>query len=256
MRRFDRQVAVITGGATGIGLAAARRMASEGATVVLAGRDAERGRQAVQVIQDAGGEATFIPTDVADDRQVADLAEQAGAVHGTIDVWFNNAGVEVGAGQLDAFDDAALQQLLDTNVKGVYSGMRYAAERMGDSGVIINTASFVGTVTSVPIAVAYGGTKAAVASMSRAAALALADRQIEVFAICPYIVDTPMVDRLTGGQGTAAREAFAAQFAPSGRLTQPDEVAEVVADLAGHTSPFRSGQVLLVDAGPTVEPMP
>jgi NAD(P)-dependent dehydrogenase (short-subunit alcohol dehydrogenase family) len=144
--------------------------------------------------------------------------------------------------------------LLDTNFKGVFSGMRYAARNMVDGGVIVNMASFVGTKMPVPISVAYGGTKAAVVSMTQAAAIGLQDRGISVFALCPYIVDTPMVDRLTGGQGPAARAEFAAQFAPSKRLTTPEEIAEVVIRLSSGTSGHRSGDVLVVDAGPHVVP--
>jgi NAD(P)-dependent dehydrogenase (short-subunit alcohol dehydrogenase family) len=252
MGNLDNRVAVVTGGATGIGLASARRLAAEGATVVIASRDATRGEAAAEAIRASGGRATFIATDVTDDSQVATLAKRAAGGQDVIDIWFNNAGVAGRIGPLGAFDDLTVSQLLDTNVKGVYSGMRYAAEHMRDGGVIINNASFVGTVTLSPLAIGYGGTKAAVVSMSRAAAIALADQGIDVFAIAPYIVDTPMIDRLTDGQGLQARAAFAAQFAPSGKLTLPEQVAEVVAGLVNRTSPYRSGDVLLVDAGPSV----
>lgn len=252
MGRFEDRVVVVTGGGTGIGLAAARRFAADGAAVIMAGRDAERGESAARSIQAAGGRATFVRTDVTDDGAVEALAEQASGERGVIDAWFNNAGVEGGIGPLADFDDATVRQLLDTNVKGVYSGMRYAAAHMSEGGVIINSASFVGTTMPVPVAVPYGATKAAVVSMTRSAALALAEQGIDVFAIAAYIVDTPMVDRLTGGQGAEARAGFAAQFAPSGKLTSPEEVADVVVDLAARDSPHHSGDVLLIDAGPTV----
>jgi NAD(P)-dependent dehydrogenase (short-subunit alcohol dehydrogenase family) len=252
MGSLDDRVVVVTGGATGIGLASARRFAAEGATVVMAGRDVTRGEGAAEVIRGSGGRATFVATDVTDDGQVASLALRAAGERGVIDIWFNNAGVDGGVGRLGDFDDLTVRQLLDTNVKGVYSGMRYAAEHMGEGGLIINSASFVGTVMPVPVGIAYGGTKAAVVSMTRAAALALADQGIDVVAIAPWIVDTPMVDRLTGGQGPEARAGFAAQFAPSGKLTSPDEVADVVVGLAGRTASYRSGDVLVIDAGPSV----
>lgn len=256
MGNLDDRVAVVTGGATGIGLASARRLAAEGARVVIASRNATRGEAAAEAIRVSGGRATFIATDVTDDNQVAALAKRAASAHDVIDIWFNNAGVEGGIGPLGAFDDPTVSQLLSTNVKGVYSGMRYATEHMLNGGVIINNASFVGTLVPVPVGIAYGGTKAAVVSMSRAAALALADRGIDVFAISPYIIDTPMIDRLTGGQGPQARAAFAAQFSPSGKLTPPEQVAEAVAGLADRTSPYRSGDVLLIDTGPSVTIMP
>src|SRR5208283_2308382 len=130
--------------------------------------------------------------------------------------------------------------------------MRYAAEHMRAGGLIINAASFVGTVMPVPVGIAHGGTKAAVVSMTRAAALGLADQDIDVVAIAPWIIDTPMIDRLTGFHGPEARAAFAPQFNPSGKLASPEQVAEVVAGLADRTRPYRSGDVLLVDAGPSV----
>jgi NAD(P)-dependent dehydrogenase (short-subunit alcohol dehydrogenase family) len=252
---LDDRVTVVTGGATGIGLASARRFAAEGATVVMAGRDATRGEGAAEAIRGSGGRATFVRTDVTDDGQVAALAQQAAGERGVIDVWFNNAGVEGRIGGLGDVDDLSVRQLLDTNIKGLYSGMRYAVERMRTGGVIINTSSFIGTATPVPLAIAYGGTKAAVASMTRAAALALADQGIDVVAIAPWVVDTPMMDRLSGGQGLEARAGFAAKFAPSGKLTPPDEVADVVVGLAGRTVSYHSGDVLLIDAGPSVTPI-
>jgi NAD(P)-dependent dehydrogenase (short-subunit alcohol dehydrogenase family) len=146
-------------------------------------------------------------------------------------------------------DDAAVQQLVNTNFKGVFSGMRHAARRMVTGGVIVNMASFNGTKMPVPIAVPYGATKAAVVSMTQSAALGLQDRGVSVFALCPYIVDTPMLDRLTGGQGPEVRAAFAAQFAPSKRLTTPDEIAQVVLGLCRRNSGYRSGDVLVVTPG-------
>jgi NAD(P)-dependent dehydrogenase (short-subunit alcohol dehydrogenase family) len=256
MGNLDERVAVVTGGATGIGLATSRRLAAEGAIVVIAGRDTTLGEAAAEAIRASGGRATFIRTDVTDDSQVADLAKQAAGEGDGIGIWFNNAGVEGGLGPLSAFDDHTVRELLDTNIKGVYSGMRYAAEHMRAGGMIINNASFVGTVVPTPVAIAYGGTKSAVVSMTRAAALALADQGIDVLGIAPWIIDTPMIDRLTGFQGPEAKAGFAAQFNPSGKLASPEQVAEMVVGLAKRTSPYRSGDVLLVDAGPSITLMP
>lgn len=252
MGRFHEQVAVITGGTTGMGLATAQALAAEGAGVVLAGRDAGRGEEAVAGIRRGGGRARFIRTDVTDDGQVASLAQQAADDGGRIDIWFNNAGVEGGIGPLTEFDDATVKTLLDTNIKGVYSGMRHALGHMTGGGVIINNASFVGTKVPVAIAVAYGATKAAVVSLTRSAAAGLEDEGVRVLAICPWIVDTPMVDRLTGGGAPQDKASFAKAFAPSGRLTPPQEIADVVLDLCDGNRTARSGDALLVDAGGAV----
>jgi NAD(P)-dependent dehydrogenase (short-subunit alcohol dehydrogenase family) len=253
MGRFDDHLAVVTGGTSGIGLAAAEALAAEGAHTYLCGRDHERGEFAAKEIAETGGRATFVRADVRDDRQVQTLAEAAAAETGRIDLWFNNAAYDGPIGPLAEFDDATVSQLLDTNIKGVVSGLRHASAHMSPGGVIVNTASFNGTRMPVPIAVVYGATKAAVVSLTRSAALDLIGRDIRVYGIAPYIVDTPLLDRLTGGQGLRARQEFAAQFAPSGELTDPRDVAATVADLFAGTAPFAPGDVVLVDAGPSTE---
>lgn len=253
MGRFDHHVAVVTGGTTGIGRAAAQALAEEGAHTYLCGRDHERGELAAKEIAEVGGRATFVRADVSDDGQVQELAATAAADTGRIDLWFNNAAYDGPIGPLAEFDDATIRQLLDTNVKGVLSGLRHASAHMPAGGVIVNNASFNGTRMPVPIAVVYGATKAAVVSMTRSAALDLIDRNIRVYGIAPYIVDTPLLDRLTSGQGLQARQAFAAQFAPSGQLTDPRDIAAMVVDLFAGTAPFSPGDVVLVDAGPSTE---
>jgi len=252
MHRFKGQTAVITGGATGIGFATARLLASEGARVVIAGRDEGRGMAAASTIAANYGAVQFIRTDVADDAQVEALARSAAGDRGQIDIWFNNAGIEGTLGELEDVDDSVAAEVIDINFKGVYSGLRHAARYMTAGGTIINNASFVGTAMPVPIAIVYGGTKAAVVSMTEAAAQGMIDRNIKVLAVCPYIVDTPMVDRITGGEGPAARAAFAAGFAPSGQLTTSEEVADLVADLCDGTNTAGSGEALLIDANGTV----
>ncbi len=246
------KTAVITGGTAGIGFATARCLAALGSRVVIAGRDAVRGEQAANSLRSDGADATFVRTDVAHDDQVAALAATA-AGDGTIDIWFNNAGIEGVAGPIEVVADDVVRDLLAVNVKGVYSGIRHSAKYMSAGGVIVNSASFVGTKTPVPIAVAYGATKAAVVSMTRSAAVSLSEQGISVFGVGAFIVDTPMVDRLTGGAGPEARAQFAAQFAPSGKLTPPEDVGRVVADLASGIGGYPTGTVLLIDAGPSVE---
>ncbi len=252
MTRFGGKCAVITGGSTGIGLTTARSLAQQGATVVMGGRDGERGEREAAGIRAAGGDARFVVTDVTDDAQVARLAADAAGQHGQIDLWFGNAGIEGPIGDLADWDDAALSDLLAVNVKGVLTGLKHASAHMEAGALIINTASFVGTLVPVPIAIPYGATKAAVVAAGEAAAVALEPRGIHVLSICPWVIDTPMVDRLTAGAGPEARAGFAGIFNPSGLLTPPEHVAQVVADLWTGALPAVSGAAYLVDAGPTV----
>jgi NAD(P)-dependent dehydrogenase (short-subunit alcohol dehydrogenase family) len=107
---LDDRVVVVTGGTSGIGLASARRLAADGATVVIAGRDATQGEDAAQAIRDSGGRATFVKTDVTDDGQVAALAQRAASQQGVINVWFNNAGIEGGIAELAGLDDHTVRE--------------------------------------------------------------------------------------------------------------------------------------------------
>ena len=250
MGRFDNRTVVITGGASGIGLATAELFAEEGATVVIAGRDAIKGQRAAAAL---GDRVSFVRTDVGDERQVAELAKVAAERTGHIDVWFNNAGYEGPIGPFDVWTDETISELLNTNIKGVLWGLRYAAERMkGVGGVIVNVASFIGTTVAVPIAVAYGATKAAVISASNSAAVALEPDGVRVFALCPWIIDTPMLERFIGSTSAEDKQNFAANFNPSGKLARPSDIAAVVADIADGRSETENGSAFLVDSGSLV----
>ncbi len=252
MGRLDNRVAVVAGGATGIGLDTASRLAADGATAVIASRDTTRGEAAAEAIRTFGGRTTFIMTDVIEDSQVAALAKRAAAEGDGIGIWFNNAGVEGGLGPLGAFDDLTMRQLLDTNVKGVYSGMRYAAEHMRAGGAdyqhrLLRRHRDAGAGRDRlrrhqgrgGVDDQGGGARAGRSGHRRRGYRALDHRHAD---------DRPAY----GFHGPGARAASAAQFNPSGKLASREQVAEVVAGLADRTRPYRSGDVLLVDAGPSV----
>ncbi len=250
MNELSGRTAVVTGATSGIGAAIARRAAAAGADVVVSGRNADRGHAVVTSITDAGGSARFVVADVTRDADVAELARVAASIR-PIDFWFSIAGVEGPIGPMETWSVDALREVIDANLLSVLSGLRHASSHMSRGGVIVNAASFVGTVLPVPIAVPYAAAKAGVVAAGRSAAPLLAEQGIDVYTLCPWVVDTPMVDRLTGG-GSDEKAGFAAGFAPSGRLTPVEDVARVAVDLLTERPRRASGEAVLVDAGPTV----
>ncbi|MFD1141155.1 SDR family NAD(P)-dependent oxidoreductase [Larkinella insperata] len=242
------KVALITGGTTGIGLVVAQQLAARGVRVAMGGRDQLRGEAAVRSIGDVS-KALFVQTDVSDESQVQALVQQTVNHYGGIDFLFNNAGIEGLLGPLTTNTEHVLDQLLAINVKGVLLTLKHVLphliERTG--GIIVNTASFVGTTVPFPDAVAYGATKAAVLSITRSVALGYANDQIQVYAVCPWITDTPMVDRLTGHQSDA-KAAFGSSN-PSGRIATPEDIAHVVLSLFFQELDLQSGDAVLVDSG-------
>lgn len=247
MKPFQDQVIVITGGATGIGLATASALAAQGAQVVLAGRNQERGAAAIQAIVQRGGKAHFVPTDVRDEDAVSHLFDDTRRTFGRLDGLFNNAGTEGVPGPLTDYPVARMDEILDTNLKGVLLCLKHALPLLSSHGVIVNTASFVGTLVPVPHSVVYGASKAAVLSITAAVAAGVAERGIRVYALCPWITDTPMVDRLTGHQASA-KAGFAAMN-PSRQIVTPADVASVVAALFADGAGYQSGDGVLVDSG-------
>ena len=249
MARFSDRTAVITGGTTGLGLATAKLLAVQGATVFVSGRTASRGEAAVASIRETGAEAYFVQGSVADDAHVAELAAVAGNHRGAIDIWFANAGVEGHVGDIADWEDAMLTEVLMTNVKGVLSGLKHASPLMPEGSLMVLNASFVGPVVALPNSIPYAASKSAVVTAGRGAAGALQPLGIKVATICPYIFHTPMVDRIAGDLGAAQLAAVAT---PSGQLGRPEEIAGVVADLWSGALAFESGDALLIDAGPTL----
>ncbi|GAB3044963.1 SDR family NAD(P)-dependent oxidoreductase [Spirosoma pulveris] len=242
------KVALITGGTTGIGLAVAQQLAARGIRVVLSGRDQQRGEAAVSLIDDAS-KTLFVQADVSDESQVQALVEKAVHHYGGIDFLFNNAGIEGMLGPLTTNTEAVLDQILAINVKGVLLTIKHVLPHLlkRAGGIIVNTASFVGTTVPFPDAVAYGATKAAVLSITQSVAVGYALDQIQVFAVCPWITDTPMVDRLTGHQSDA-KAAFGSSN-PSGRIASPADIAQVVLAIYSQKLALQSGDAVLVDHG-------
>jgi NAD(P)-dependent dehydrogenase (short-subunit alcohol dehydrogenase family) len=246
---FEDKVAVITGGTSGIGKATSKVLARKGTKVVLAGRNIERGDSAVRTITEFGGEAIFVRTDVSRETEVRLLFEEALTVFGRLDYLFNNAGIEGVLGPITECPEKVCDDVLSINTKGVVLCIKHAIPGMLENGggAIVNTASFVGTTVPFPDGVVYGASKAAVLSITTSVALGFIEQGIRTYAVCPWMTDTSMANRLANNQ-TDAKDNLA-KLNPSGRFVKPEEIAEVVLAMFENSSRFISGDVVLVDSG-------
>lgn len=249
MRLADK-VAIITGAASGIGLATARLCAKEGARVTLADLDAEHGEAAAREIREAGGRALFVRCDVAQDAQVRAVVERTVAELGPPTVLFNNAGI-AGPGGWEA-GESELNEVWAVNVNGVYWGIKYAVPHMRTAGrgSIINTASAAAFGAGVGVIPAYSASKAAVVSLTQNAAVAFARDGIRVNALAPGPIDTPMAPKFFPGVADPmAERAKRVAQSPMGRSGKPEEVAAVVLFLASDESSYVNGIVVPIDGG-------
>lgn len=244
--QFAGATVLITGGGTGIGRATALAFARQGAWVVIGNRDERRGAETVAQIEAAGGTALFLPTDVTRPADVERLVRTGVTTFGRIDVLFNNAGTFGPLGLLAEQDADALDLVLQTNVRGVFLGMKYAIAQMLEQGggAIVNNASTTGARNATLGVSLYAAAKAAVISLTRSAALEYAERGIRVNAVAPGRIATEMLTHAGGGNP----ERFAATL-PMRRLGTPEEVAEAVLWLASDAAAFVTGHVLAVDGG-------
>lgn len=250
--RLEGKVAVITGAASGIGAAAARLFAREGAKVVIADVLEDQGRQTAASIKGAGGEATFVKCDVTKAGDVQAALETAVQTYGRLDVVYNNAGIEGPQADTANYSEADFDRVIAVNLKGVFLGIKYAVPillRYG-GGSIINTVSVAGLVGFLGLS-AYNASKGGVIQLTRTAALEYAKQGIRVNAIAPGVIDTPMVQRLLSTQ-PEAYNAFVA-MEPVGRFAKPEEVAQVALFLASDESSFVTGAVYTVDGGLTAQ---
>ena len=196
MERFDNKVVLITGGATGIGLATARRFAQEGAKVVIASRNEAAGQQAVADIRASGGEATFIETDVTQEARIEALIKQTTETYGRIDAAFNNSGTEGTPAPLADDNVENYQKIFEVNVKGLWLCMKYQLKHMQQQGAgsIVNNASIAGLI-GFPGLGLYTASKHAVLGLTKAAALENAALGIRVNAVSPGMIETDMTER-------------------------------------------------------------
>lgn len=251
--RFAGKVALLTGAATGIGRATAQAFAREGAKVVVADVNARDGEETVRMIRDGSGDALFVRADVSKSADWQHLVDEMLRAYGRVDVLFNNAGVEGQMGSTADYSEEAFDKLLSVNLKGVWLGMRTVIPQMlkQGKGAIVNTASILGVVGFAG-AVAYTASKHAILGMTKVAALEYSAQGIRINAVCPGFIKTPMIERGLG-QLPNYQETLAqlAQLHATGRMGEPEEVANLVLFLASDEASFITGAAYLVDGGYT-----
>ncbi len=235
---LDGKIAVITGGASGIGLATAQRFHAAGAQVVIA--DIADGSAKAEDL-----DGLFVHTDVADESQVAALLDRAAQHYGRIDILVNNAGIAIGAGTISeqVYEDYRLQ--FDVNLMGAVFGIKHVVDHMPAGGAIVNTSSMAG-VLGFPGFASYGASKWSMIGITKTAALELAPRGIRVNAVCPTGVATPMMDDDVAPEDEVA---MIEMFQPINRLATADEVAAAIQFLVAGDCAMVTGHALHLDGG-------
>lgn len=253
MTRLQGKVAVITGGASGIGLATARLFLKEGANVVLSGRDELRGKDALRKLSFAEERVFFYPSDVRNSTSCEKVVQQTFERFGQLDILFNNAGVVYIKRPITNTSEEIWDETIDINLKGTFLMSRAAIPAMINSGggSIINNASVFGLVGGMGAA-AYCAAKGGVVLLTKAMALDHAAQNIRVNCICPGSVDTPMLqgEMEELGDVEKMKQVFAARH-PMNRIASPEEIAQVVLFLASEEASFVTGTSIPVDGGRT-----
>jgi len=251
--RLDGKVSIITGGGSGMGRVAAELFAREGSRVVVADVSEAAGVETVELVDAAGGQASFVRADVSDEDDARTMVEHAVATYGRVDALYNNAGIMPAADHsvIDT-DVATWDKVMAVNVRGVFLGCKYAIPKMIEQGAgsIINVASFVAILgCSVPQD-AYTASKGAVLALTRSLAVQFAPQGVRSNAISPGPIETPLLMDWLVKDEEAKRIRLARN--PTGRFGKPEEIVNMALYLASDESRWTNGASLVVDGGISV----
>lgn len=245
---FENKVAIVTGGSFGIGRAAAVAFAARGAKVIVADSIEDKDEQTLKMIESAHGEGIFVRCDVSKNSDVKAMVEKTITAFGRFDYAFNNAGIEGTMANTQDCTEENWDKTIAVNLKGIWLCMKYQIPAMlsQGKGAIVNCASVAGLI-GFPGLPAYVASKHAVAGLTKTAALENAKQNIRINAVCPGVIHTAMIDRVTGEDKEVEKQFI--NMEPIGRMGNPEEVAETVIWLCSDSASFVTGAILPVDGG-------
>lgn len=248
MGELFQKVAFVTGAASGIGRATALAFAKRGANVFVADTSEEGGQETVRLIEKFDVPAHFVKCDVSKEEDIKRTIEDIINKYGHIDYAFNNAGIEGSQGATADCTGENWDRVISVNLKGVWLCMKYEIQQMLKSGhgSIVNCASIAGLVGFQGIP-AYCASKHGVLGLTKTAALEYAKSNIRINAVCPGVIQTPMIDRFAHGEAQTMKMLMNSE--PVGRLGQPEEIAEAVVWMCSDAASFVTGHPLVVDGG-------
>jgi len=251
-QQFDKKIALVTGGSSGIGRATARVLAREGALVVVVDIDSTGAGETMEQVKQLGGDGVFIRADISQASEVKSTLDEVVRRYGSLDMACNNSGIEGDTVRTAEVEESDFDRIMAVNVKGTWLCMKHEIAQMVQQGggVIVNMASVAGMVGSHSMPV-YGASKHAVVGLTRSAALEYALHGVRINAVCPSVIDTPFIDRAFAGFPKFVDAAKLGN--PMRRLGTANEVAKVVAWLFSDAASFVNGAALPVDGGFTAQ---